>query len=538
MASKISATEQLREALKASRLKIKKVTPSKTRSITMSNGGSFAVEKFIPKFIEAMGENLIEYPDVFRATHDVTKFTNILRDYAEEVGILNEQKEIEIPEHYNSLVLNLDHSHPGRDLRFFMTTPDEYISSISGYAYLRIMGMKDEEALAIARKVTPEYRPRSRPGIVEQRTINKETLQIFNSYVPPEWMTYEGKTPDKLPPLFEKLVNHLFPSRIEREYFYAWLYASLFERAFVYLILCGPGGTGKNRLKLVMRALHGHQNSVDGKKSTLTDRFNSQFAENTIAWFDELTFGLDEENAMKEVQNDSISIERKGVDATRSTKIFSSIVISNNKPRDNYIAFDARKFVPLQINNRRLETSMTPKEIGELTAKVEDWASESFDLAFIAQIGRWIQKHGKSNKWFHLEYKGPMFYKLAHTSMSRWQKKAASLILSDQLKNSSRIIYDAKKGYLWSSVADQSMKKNGDRSLQFPDFSTVQHFFDIFVDGEGKKAFETMLVKDDIMGDFWVKLINKKAKILTEAEVLSQTGADDEEIENEEDYDL
>ena len=132
------------------------------------------------------------------------------------------------------------------------------------------------------------------------------------------------------------------------------MYAALFNRAYTFLILCGAGGIGKNRLKLVNKALHGHHNAIDGKKSTFTERFNSQLYDCTEAWFDELTYTMDMENVMKEIQNDTISIERKGIDATRSTKIYASSVISNNKPRDNYIAFDARKFVPLQLTNNRL----------------------------------------------------------------------------------------------------------------------------------------------------------------------------------------
>src|SRR5690606_21243232 len=111
----------------------------------------------------------------------------------------------------------------------------------------------------------------------------------------------------------------------------SWLYHSMFKRSFVYLILCGAPGTGKNRLKLVLRALHGHINTIDGKRSTLIERFNSQLADSTLAWFDELHYNMEMENTMKELQNDSISIERKGIDATRSTSIHASLIISNNK---------------------------------------------------------------------------------------------------------------------------------------------------------------------------------------------------------------
>jgi hypothetical protein len=536
-----SPLEQLEEAFTILRTSLQRYDVSKARPVLLAGATAISVERLCQKFVMELKTDLFRLESLSSFVYDSEKMAELLEEYAKKKHkFTGAPVSIEVPEHYSELTLNLDQSHIGRDLRFFMTTKEEVISEVAGNVYLRVMGMKDDAALSVARKVVPQYLPRSKPGVTKVRNIGKEEVDVFNSYIPPEWMSYDKPLPDRLPKLFERLVNHLFPLKIEREYFYAWLYASLFNRAFVYLILCGPGGTGKNRLKLVLRALHGHQNTVDGKRSTLIERFNSQLADSTLAWFDELTYDQEMENFMKEVQNDSISIERKGVDATRSTKIYASLAISNNKPRDNYIAFDARKFVPLQIGRARLDTVMTPEEIEELTGKVETWNSPTYDIAFLAQIGRWIKKHGRSNRWSHLEYKGPMFYKLAHTSMSRWQKKAASIIIEGVGLNNSRIVEDREKGFLWSTVAEQSQKKNGDRSLQFPDFTTVKHFFEIFVDGKGRPTFKTTNVPGNIMGDFYVRLINKNASILTESEV-NQAVTGDEDGQSEEtgeEYDL
>lgn len=529
---KVSPSDQFEKALEVSRIKICRYDPTKTRSITIGSGGTLSVEKFGKRLLSGIGAQIVDFPHVFQAVHDISILETMVDGFCKEKDLFkkDETVSIEIPDAWKELTLNLDQTHSGRDLKFFMTTPKEVISEVAGSVFMKVTRMDEDTALSVARKVVPQYLPRSPRGTALKKNINGEELMMFNSYIPPKWMNYEGDLPDRLPKLFERLVNHLFPLKVEREYFYAWLYESLFNRAFVYLVLCGAGGTGKNRLKLVMRALHGHQNTVDGKRSTLIERFNSQLADSTLAWFDELSYDIDTENVMKEIQNDSISIERKGVDATRSTSIYASLAISNNKPRDNYIAFDARKFVPLQITPHRLDTAMNEEEIDTLTRKVEKWSSPDFDIRFLAQIGRWIKKHGKaySRKWHHLEYKGPMFYKLAHTSMSRWQKKAASILLDGTSLNSSRIVFDENKGYLWSTIAEQSMKKNGDRSLQFPDYTTVKHFFDIFVDGEGRKAFKTRALPKDIMGDFHVQVLNKKAKLLTEAEVLQGATEEDE----------
>lgn len=513
--------------LKETGIDINKYDPSKHRAI-FTSAGTMTLEKFRDYTNKAFGKRAIVYPKSVPYFHDDKKMATALEKYTRNAGIFVEQesKEIIIPDQMKGLTLNLDISSTNKDLDFFLTTKDEVISHIAGMAYIKTAKIPVEIATEVARPVVPQYHPRDPAGITHKLMSTGENLQVLNSYIPAKWTSYEGELPDKLPRLFEKLVRHLFPIKEEREYFFSWLYHSLFSRSFVYLVLCGIPGSGKNRLKLVLRALHGHQNTIDGKRSTLTERFNGQMGECTLGWFDELHYDMEMENFMKEIQNDTISIEKKGVDTTRSTQIYASSIISNNKPRDNYIAFDARKFSPLVISKNRLETSMTYEEIDLLSRKVENWSSPEFDIKFVAQIGRWIKKHGKSKKWPHLEYKGPMFYKLAHTSMSQWQKRCAVLVFEMSLKDDPFGDGNDKRGMLWSKLAAKYGNRNGDRSKPPPDFTTVKHFFDVFVDGKGKKTFKTTSVKGDIMGDFYVKVLNK-AKIMTEEEIVEEIGTED-----------
>ncbi len=479
-----------------------------------------SLEKFSAMLLKDLGKTLLTFPEVYDAADDLGKLEVLVMKLAEETGV-RRGGPIEVPDNIKDLTLNRNMAAKGREDKYFLTTEDELISPITGEFYIEKHGLKFTEANAMARAVIPEYMPRHKAGVSRIKLGDKQVHDVFNTYIPADWTTYPKKKslPDRLPDLFLKLVNHLFPIPLEREYFYAWLHESMFRRAYVYLILCGAPGTGKNRLKLVLRALHGHDNTVDGKKSTLVERFNSQLSGGTLGWFDELYYDLEMENVMKELQNDSISIERKGVDATRATKIHSSLVISNNKPRDNYLAFDARKFAPLVVTSRRLEQSMSSEEIDELSRKVEDATKPEFDIEFIAQIAMWIKRHGKSTKWPNLEYRGPMFWSLAHTSMSRWQKKAAMLII-DSTARPQRAEFDEVKGYLWSSMAEKSQRKNGDRSMQFPDHTSVMFFFDTFRDSKGRKAFTTKKVDGSILGDFWVKPLFKHVAIVTETTLM------------------
>lgn len=538
-----AAREQLSDFFARNDSLIESYLPDKARSINGRGGVKYSPISFVKKIIlrnlDPMSQPMLSAVCI----QEPELVAEMLEDHCRESGLEVQPEEKKRPvvtdPIYTSLTLNMDVSHTGRDAKFFMTTPDEYISEISGPSYLKIYQLNEQEAVSNARKVIPEYMPRKAPGLVTRKVFTGEEMTFFNSYVPPVWMREEIKTPPGLPPLFQKLVTHLFPVEDEREYFFDWLHASLFKRSFVYLVLCGAPGSGKNRLKLVLRALHGHHNTVDGKKSTFSERFNSQLERVTLAWFDELRYSEDEENVMKEVQNDTVSIERKGVDATRSTRLFASMVISNNQPRDNFIPFDARKFAPLVVRNQSLLRSMRPKEIAELTRKVEDWSSPKFDQEFIAQIGNWVRKRGMSGKWPNLEYKGPMFYRLAHTSMRRWQKKIATAFLdgNSQLRTLLDVPgIDPKKakGLLWSDVA-QKLSRRSDGTVQFPDYSSVEHFFSTFVDGSGEKVFRTTPVEGSLLGDFYVQVVKKNAKVLTEREVLGEIEIEGEDEETSSD---
>jgi hypothetical protein len=494
------------------------------------------VEKFSAALVTALGADAVDHPEIFRASKDIIKMGTLIEDYAKEIGAFRGARDRTLPANMEDLTLNMDLTSQEKS-KFFLTDSSEIISDLASNSYIKILGLSEADAVEEARKVYPAYMPRKPPG-VSDIVVEDIKKSLFNTYPVPWWIRRKADVPDTLPPLFLKLIRHLLPHKTDRKYFYSWLYHSLFERALVYLVLCGNPGTGKNTLKLVMRALHGHSNSIDGKKSTLIEKFNSQFADSTLAWFDELKYDMEMENTMKELQNDSISIERKGVDTTRSTKIYSSIVISNNKPRDNYISFDSRKFAPLVLNTDRLDVSMSSEEIDELVGKVESPDEDTYDIDFIAQIGKWIKRHGKSKQWPNLEYRGPMFYKLAHTSMSQWQKKAANVVMGVNARELSRAVIDPEKGYLWSTVREALYRKNGDKSLAFPDNTSVQYFFDIFLDAKGRKAFTTKSTGDDLSDDFWVKCLFK-VELTTEAQVMGSPlmrGGDRGEEKTEREY--
>lgn len=510
----------LERALEDAHIKILKYNPDKVKSVT-TGVGQMDVKRFTKVLQEGLGGRIVKHTEILEATFDLGKMSKLLEGYSEEAGLTEvpEDKSVTIPNDLTDYTLNMDTSAKSTDDEFFLTTPEEFKSEmVSGRNYIRRCAIPEADAYHMARPVVPKYRPRAPHGISKEKVEGTlETINVLNSYVPAEWAVWKArnpkewtKIPDKAPELFMRLLKHLIPNQTERQYFIAWTYASITGRAYVYKVLCGAPGVGKNRLRLVEKALHGHINFAAGKRSTLTEKFNSQLEKKTLCWFDELKYDMDMENFMKEIQNDHLAIEKKGVDATSNSDIHVSMIISNNNPRDNYIGFDSRKFAPLELGTQDLNKVMSAKEIDTLTEKVQA-DRPGFDVKFVAQIAKWILKWGKKyhDQWPNLEYRGPMFWKLAHTSMTRWQKKAIEL-LTTTVGGRKAGWYDSERAFQWSKVQESYERRSGKNHLQFPDNTSIQNFFEIYRDDKGNKVFETKKVGGEILNDFWVKPLSNE----------------------------
>lgn len=334
------------------------------------------------------------------------------------------------------------------------------------------------------------YNPRSKERMYKA-TLGTQEVNFLNVYSPPKWMETSIENP-KIPTLFKNFMRHLFPLYEEREYVYDWLHKSLTDRAYVYLVLNGKKGVGKNTFKHFYRALHGTHNFVDGKKSLLTTQFNSQLDECRALVLDEVRYTEDEENVLKEIQNDNVSIERKGEDATRGSVIHCSIILMNNEAKDNFIAVDSRRFSPMTLGDKKLEESLTSEDIDMLIGKFKE-DSPYYDPNFIAQIGHWILQKGRNKRWGKEDcYKGPRFHELVQTSLSEWRKYIIAEVRA--LKNS-----DNDMPLRLSEIAEAFGKKFKSRKV-FPDYTRVVNFCHYYRDKEGKRLLDIKEVPEE--GDY------------------------------------
>lgn len=513
---------ELKKALEATGIAIRKYDATKARPI-ITDKGAVTIPKFTTDLVSALGTGLMNHPAVVGAINSPSVMTQLIEDYVEGEGLASKDSsgQISVPSSMAHLTLNIDRSstEPGAK-RFFCTTQEELMDQeTSGQFYLDSCGASISDGVRLARAVVPRYMPRRKRGtFIERHPVTGAQYTHFNTYVPSEWELWKlrnprewNKLPAKPPEEIIRFLKHLIPSKVEREYLYAWIYTSMTSRSFVYLVLQGSPGVGKNRLNVLLRALHGKSNSVSGKKETFganDSRFNNQMLNNTMLWLDELKYGPDMEPRMKEYQNPYIAIERKGIDASSSTEIYSSMVISNNYPRDNYILFNSRKFAPLVLGSQALTSSMTPEEITRMSERMDN-TFHTFDVKYVAQIAKWILHVGPKHvsKWPNLEYQGPKFWELAHSSMSRWQKIAV-LSLTTQTRSGMFAGWNPeKKAFLWSKVEEGLRRKKEYEAKDYRDASTVKSFFDNYCDEKGVRIFETEEVPGSIIQDFWVRPI-------------------------------
>ena len=161
---------------------------------------------------------------------------------------------------------------------------------------------------------------------------------------------------------------------------------------------------------------------------------------------------------------------------------------------------------------------MTKEEIDLMSRKMEFEDEADFDVSYIAQIGRWILKHGYRPDLFPMgEHRGPRFWELAFSSMFAWQKATVKVLTEIEKHTKSPELIDRLKkggGLLFSEVQSIAAKSKNIRitDADFPaDYSTAMHFLTIFRGLNGEKVFEVTPTDDKFYGDFYVKEIPRKS---------------------------
>jgi hypothetical protein len=126
------------------------------------------------------------------------------------------------------------------------------------------------------------------------------------------------------------------------------------------LVLCGDKGKGKSLLVgTFLKELHGETNYAKAPDSFFKSDFSSTVVYGkTIVDIDEQTYNDRKAyNRFKSYLNNTIALERKGLDVEAVKDNFSNFVVSTNHPQDCWLELDDRRFLVPDLN---------PKGIGKV----------------------------------------------------------------------------------------------------------------------------------------------------------------------------
>jgi hypothetical protein len=256
------------------------------------------------------------------------------------------------------------------------------------------------------------------------------------------------KTKGYIHPILQKYFETFIPDQSCREYVFERMMMIVDDRLPVILVMNTLTGTGKGLfVEHILRHGVGVSNWVSAPKSWDKSGFNSWMGNKQLVWFDEEKVMPDGKesntNYLKRLINDYQAIEKKGLDVNDATKVWCSMIITNNQGTKNFrLEEDNRRFSILDVGMEKLRTALgedEEKRIATAIVNNEDnmldffwlWLSENFST----------QKHGGL---FTL-WKGPKYKMFQYESRSPWQKTIIDMCTSGM--NSYRIEKDELEAY-------------------------------------------------------------------------------------------
>jgi len=217
----------------------------------------------------------------------------------------------------------------------------------------------------------------------EKVFVGDDLITYLNIYEPPNWMIDEFgqykeiKKIEKMPQLFDKFFNHLSNGKdSEYNYIIKWLANAIQHRNHCVLSAIGAPGIGKGVLGNIMLGLVGLKNFTKTDNRLITKDFNKQLQHKRLVFCDEINIKkTNHMNKFKDLVNDKVEIEGKGLDAQLDDN-YASIYIASNNLDSLFIPENDRRFSVIELTDDRLDSNFSVKEIEELnnTENIEEFA--------------------------------------------------------------------------------------------------------------------------------------------------------------------
>lgn len=272
----------------------------------------------------------------------------------------------------------------------------------------------------ISPKLYPMYRPDIK-GLLIETNVSNFPYRILNTYSMPEWERDDLGQP-KMPEIFRKFFFHLFPSDESRLAAYHHLYYMLTERSQVLLCLAGRQAIGKSIFaETIIKAMIGKSNWQKAPRSFTKKEFNGFLKNRRVVVVEEIPLAANREERtatnemIKDILNDTVTIEEKGVDAFTIDNHVTVFVTTNTPKAIPLVDMNDRRFLCLDVTKNQLRKSMSDSEI----IKLKNMTDSSPE---IADLCRWILANGKiEGKDAFYNFTNDLKRKIYFLTLSSWE---------------------------------------------------------------------------------------------------------------------
>lgn len=257
------------------------------------------------------------------------------------------------------------------------------------------------------------------PYRLEPLFTDERGILTYNTYQPPQWqhrLFFFGEPlapPPKEPPkIYQEFFAHLCNGEQDSiEYTYDWLATAIRGRNLTMLVAIGDEGGGKGVFGRIMQKLFG-ANYVRVRDTVLKNKFNKPLQNKRMVYFDEVTLTTDEHhNALKNLVNDEIEIEAKGVDE-KSIVNFASFFISSNNLHAIKPSSSDRRFSIIQITDNKLW--------GAPNKLIERIDSEILNDENIDAFARWLNARQFERNML-MPFRSKRFEDVKEASLNEWE---------------------------------------------------------------------------------------------------------------------
>jgi hypothetical protein len=409
---------------------------------------------------------------VFKTPLTTLGINNAIKEWSDKNSFVSptlalEEGVINRAEYVKSLVPIVDLSRPQKNSLFLVdpNNKNRWVKNIHQEMYLllektSIQDIVDRDGTVY---VEIKFDPYNLEALTYGQDVAGNKTAFLNTYVPPKWM--EMDVEPKFHGFIKDLFYHLLPIEDEREYVLDWFHHSLVGRCETVLCLIGARATGKGLVaNNICESLHGRPYFQIAKQEILTDKFNNEFNNKRLIFFDEVDISGEREVAkFKAFANDKIALEKKGVDS-ETVDNYASMILASNSKKDFRVEPQDRRFSVPEITDVQFNTVYPETEIDAFCKRIKE-----ADSIEIAEFGHWLLQRTPA-KHSQRPLKGSYFFDLCRLSMPEWKSFIIDYIIKygqpgepiaiTEIKRKFKIIFDedaafiVKKGTLETFLGD------------------------------------------------------------------------------------